>query len=186
MDQLLLKNHELIIRIKNEYDKLLEENKSLKEQLNKNETPIDHAKNGEIKQLLRDPDCFEKCRLWLLRNHQDTFLYSLYPNSFEKTCEALKELPNNGLQETPEHATMMLIALMPSPSKFREAVDKTDSLAPMLSYFNVVKKGDKKSDYDHWRKNIRLFREFYGQWPPTERKTATTHEGEGNSSCAIQ
>ena len=38
MDQLLLKNHELITHIKNEYDKLLEENKLLKEQLNK--TPI--------------------------------------------------------------------------------------------------------------------------------------------------
>ena len=81
----------------------------------------------------------------------------------------------------------MLIALMSSPSKFREAVDDTDFSAPMLSYyFNVVKKGDQKSDYNHWRRNIQLFRECYGQWPPSERKTATTFEGEGSSSCSIQ
>ena len=36
MDELLLKNYELLSHIKNEYDKLVEENKSLKVQLNQN------------------------------------------------------------------------------------------------------------------------------------------------------
>ena len=36
MDELLLKNYELLSHIKNEYDKLVEENKSLKLQLNQN------------------------------------------------------------------------------------------------------------------------------------------------------
>ena len=36
MNQLLLKNYEILNNIKTEYDKLLEENKSLKEQLNNN------------------------------------------------------------------------------------------------------------------------------------------------------
>ena len=153
----------------------------------KKETPIDCAKNVEAKQLLRDPECFEKCRLWLLRNHEDTFLYARYLNSLEKTCQALKELPKSALQHSQQHATIMLIAFMSSPSKFREAVDKTDSSAPMASYFDVVKKGDQKSDYNHWRKNIRLFREFYGQWPPSERKTASDYEKDASgSSCSIQ
>jgi len=150
------------------------------------QTPIECTSNEETKQLLGDPDCFEKCRLWLLRNHEDTFLYSLFPYSFEKTCHALKEL-KNGLQHTPKHLTIMLIVLMPSSWKFREAVDKTDSSAPMASYFDVVKKGDKKSDYNHWRRNIHLFREFYGQWPPSERKTASDYEKDASgSSCSIQ
>jgi len=49
MDQLLLKNYEILNNIKNEYDKLLEENKLLKEQLNKNETPINSISPNNIK-----------------------------------------------------------------------------------------------------------------------------------------
>ena len=150
------------------------------------ETPIDYAEHDEVKQLLQDPDCFEQCRLWLLRNHEDTFLYARYLNSLEKTCHALKELPKSALQHSQQHATIILIALMSSASIFRDAVNKTDSSAPMESYLSVVKKGDTKSDYNHWRKNFHLFRDFSGQWPPSARKTATTYEGEGSSSCTIQ
>ena len=152
---------------------------------NKDQTPIDRAESDEVKQLLQDSDCFEKCRLWLLRNHQETFLNSLFPHSLLLTCQALKEL-KNGLEHSQQHGTIILITLMSSPSKFREAINKTDSAAQMARYFDVVKKGDKKSDYNHWRKNISCFRDFYGQWPPSERRTATTYDGEGSSSCSIQ
>ena len=151
------------------------------------DTPADLGSDHEAKQLLRDPHCFEKCRLWLLRNQEDTFLYSLFPYSFDQTSRALKELTlKNVLQHSQQHATIILISLMASPSKFREAVDETTTSAPMSSYFDVVKNGDQKSDYNHWRKNIRLFREFYGQLPPSNRRTASTYEGEDSSSCSIQ
>jgi len=148
--------------------------------------PIEYAKRDEIKHMLQDTACWHDCRLWLLQNHEETFLYSLYPNSLDKTCQALKEVTENGLQHCRQRATIMLIALMTSPSKFREAINKTTTSSPMSRYFDVVKRGDEKSDYNHWRKNIHLFRDFYGQWPPSERKTATTFEGEDSSSCVVQ
>ena len=149
------------------------------------DTPVDRVEKDEIKQLLQDRDCWQKCRLWILRNHETTFICSLFPTSFDKTCQTLLEL-NNGLSHSQQHATIILIALTSSPVKFRQAVDKTDSSAPMASYFDVVKKGDEKSTYNHWRKNIHLFREFYGQWPPSDRKTKTSFEGADSSSCVIQ
>ena len=60
-----------------------------------NRTPPDLALNDEHKKLLEDPNCWRNCRYWLFCNYRETFLNSLYPNSPEKTLEALKELHKN-------------------------------------------------------------------------------------------
>ena len=91
------------------------------------------------------------------------------------------------LQHSEQVSTIVSAAHMPSPSSVRACIENTDSLAPMSTLFESFKKGTQKDDYHYWRRNIHLYREFYGRWPMSGRKIAETSEADDSgSSCVIQ